>query len=301
MFALGIAAGFGAALFSSLSYIASKSFINRYKSPYRLMMLAHIIMMVLAMIVLACLYGRYELSFSLKSILLVLAAQSGFVTAQLALFLALHHVEASRYSSLLGLKILLLSLICFIFMKQPLTLLQWIAVILCTTAAVGMNYSGYRISWIAFIYLLFSLGGYICSDICQVAYQNGTKADSVIIQCFASISFSYLVLGILTLPALFFFKWKPREILWAIPYSSFWFLSVLVLFFCFYEIGLVYGSVLQATRGLISVILGALLVRFGFGKGHEDESTTKRDWIRRGVMAILMIIAVGLYTYGKTH
>ena len=102
----------------------------------------------------------------------------------------------------------------------------------------------------------------------------------------------------ITIPTLFFFKWNYREFRATVPYGAAWFLSMLTLFFCFYETGLVFGSVLQATRGLFSILLGVILVHYGV-KGQESAETSRKDWIRRIVMAVLMIITVGLYSAGK--
>ncbi|MBR2427061.1 MAG: EamA family transporter [Lentisphaeria bacterium] len=298
MYVLGFTAGLFSAILASCSYVASKGFINRYKSPLRLMALSLVFMMIPAALTLLCLMGRYELIFTQRNILMVLGAQASFVLGQFALFRALHYVEASRYSSLLGLKILVLSLIYVGILREPLSLQQWIAVILCTISAVGINYSGLRIPLKAFVFLLITLSGYICSDICHVEYIKGNIGTTPLIQAFASISFSYICLGLITLPTLFFFKWTFREFGATAFYGGSWFLSMLTLFFCFYQMGLVYGSVLQATRGLFSIVLGALLVYYKV-PGHEAAETSRKDWIRRIVMAILMIIAVGLYAGGK--
>ena len=298
MYIAGIFAGLFSAIFASVSYAASKGFINEYKSPLRLLLLSVAFMMFPAMLTLLCLYGRYDLIFSPRNILMLLGAQGSFLVAQIALFRGLRYVEASRYSSLLGLKILLLSLICVIFTGEGLNLLQWIAVILCTISAVGMNFSGFRIPWKAFLFLLITLSGYICSDICHVEYIKGNVGDTPWIQAFATISCSYTVLGLISLPSLFFFKWNFREFRATMPYGLAWFSSMLTLFFCFYETGLVFGSVLQATRGLFSILLGAILVHYGV-RGQEAAETTRKDWYRRIVMAVLMIIAVGLYSAGK--
>lgn len=298
MYVFGVFAGLLSAIFASVSYVASKSFINEYKSPVRLMLLSLVFMMFPAALTLLCLYGRYELVFTPRNIWMLLGAQGGFIIAQFALFRALRYVEASRYSSLLGLKIVLLSLVCVLFQGEWLTPRQWIAVILCTISAVGMNYSGFRIPLKAFLYLLITLSGYICSDVCHVEYVKGNIGDTPLIQAFASVSCSYMFLGLITLPTLFFFKWRFREFLATAPYGGSWFFSMLALFFCFYEVGLVYGSVLQATRGLFSIVLGALFVYYGV-QGQEAAETSRKDWIRRIVMAVLMIIAVGLYSSGK--
>jgi hypothetical protein len=127
---------------------------------------------------------------------------------------------------------------------------------------------------------------------------KGNVGDTPWIQAFATISCSYTVLGLISLPSLFFFKWNFREFRATMPYGLAWFSSMLTLFFCFYETGLVFGSVLQATRGLFSILLGAILVHYGV-RGQEAAETTRKDWIRRIVMAVLMIIAVGLYSAGK--
>ena len=60
--------------------------------------------------------------------------------------------------------------------------------------------------------------------------------DTPWIQAFATISCSYTVLGLISLPSLFFFKWNFREFRATMPYGLAWFSSMLTLFFCFYVV-----------------------------------------------------------------
>ena len=76
--------------------------------------------------------------------------------------------EASKLSSLLGLKILVLAFIWVTVMGGHLGFWRWFAVILSATAAVGMNYSGgnrYTLRGLGF--LLLALTAYSLADISE--------------------------------------------------------------------------------------------------------------------------------------
>ncbi|WP_294437623.1 hypothetical protein [uncultured Victivallis sp.] len=79
----------------------------------------------------------------------------------------------------------------------------------------------------------------------------------------------------------------------SIPFAVSWFLSQVALFVCFGLLGTVFGNVIQASRGLISIGIGMLLVRWGLGK--LDARISRRMWLRRIAAGILMTAAIILY------
>ena len=81
-------------------------------------------------------------------------------------------------------------------------------------------------------------------------------------------------------------------------YGLIWFTSLLFLFDCFSSVGVVYGSILQAARGVLSVIIGAILLKMGL-KDYEPRVGLSA-WIRRLIMALLMAGAMAVYAIAKT-
>ena len=61
---------------------------------------------------------------------------------------------------------------------------------------------------------------------------------------------------------------------------------------------MVYGSILQAARGVISVVIGAILLKMGL-KEYEPRVGVFA-WIRRLIMALLMAGAMAVYAIART-
>ena len=65
------------------------------------------------------------------------------------------------------------------------------------------------------------------------------------------------------------------------------------LYICFGQIGVVFGNILQSTRGFMSVVLGAMLAHLGW---HELEQRVDRaTLLKRMAAAALMTAAIALY------
>ena len=58
------------------------------------------------------------------------------------------------------------------------------------------------------------------------------------------------------------------------------------------------GTIVQSSRGLISVLLGAALLGTGWDK--LESRVGAAVWMRRAVMALLMVAAITLYAVGKS-
>ena len=81
-----------------------------------------------------------------------------------------------------------------------------------------------------------------------------------------------------------------------VPYAAAWFFSMVCLFSCFSLVGIVYGGILQSTRGLISIALGTAIATLGH---HHLE--THAPWpvvVKRLIAAAAMTAAIALYTMG---
>ncbi len=291
----GISLGLTAALLMSVSYIFSKRFILRNGSVFHLTLYAQTLQGIGGLLLTLCIWDKFSLPPERHGILLMGAAGFAHICGNFCFFRTLKELEASRLSSLLGLKIVMLGLISMFLFGKEITALQWGAVLLATIAAAGMNFTGGRITMKAAFWLFLTLAGYSCGDLAGTYFFDAVQAEQRIWQSFASVGLSSATSMVLLLP-MFLLRSVPKK--WrlaadAAPYAVCWFTSLLFLFDCFSRMGVVYGSILQAMRGLFSVLLGVLMLKLGF-TGYEEKVSLKA-WIRRFLMALLMFSALVLY------
>jgi hypothetical protein len=306
----GILCGLGAALFQSLSYLATRHFVQRRPpgASRMLLVLAHVWMGAFACVLLPLSWPQGNMDF--RPILWPLAGTAVFyLLGQLGLMMALKNVEPSRVSPLLGFKIVFLAIMS-VTLPPPnsagstgntLTALQWAGTALCVVAAVSLNYSGKRLSAGAIFAILFACIAYSLSDwhitLLVVAIQQSAACSFPRAAMFGA-ALSYIVCGVIALPFLVRYgsrQWK--EWRGAIPFALAWFAGMLTLYTSFGLLNVLFGNILQSTRGLMSVAISTLLVRWGHL--HLEPETGKGVFIRRLAAATLMFLAVTLYMIGK--
>lgn len=301
----GISSGLGAALMASVSYVFSKWFLSRHSNPFFLTVFSQLAQGMFGILLLAVLAGKYSfpLGFSgsgMRNLLILLAAALFSSFGNFCFFRTLKEIEASRLSSLLGLKIAMLGVICLSlpWEKDP-SLLQWAAILLGTVAAVGMNFTGGRFTLKAGFWLSLTLLGYACGDLSATRLFHAIEGPDGILNSFAAVSWTALMQGILTLPFLLSKRIPKNRRLLAdsVPYAACWFASLLFLFYCFGTAGVIFGTIFQSARGIFSVLIGAALVRAGFR--NIEPPARISAWIRRLVMAVLMVSAMTLYALTK--
>lgn len=301
----GILFGLTAALLMSLSYIFSKRFMLIHGSPFLLTLYAVLAQGVAGVILLVLVFPRFSWIFDLRTVLIATGAVAGNIFGNFSFFRTLKEVEASRLSSLLGLKIATLALICMLILRQQVNWLQWVAVLMATIAAVGMNFTGGKITLKAAFWLFMTLLGYSLGDLAGTALLDafllmGKEGTSRLIASFASVSTTAFFTAIVMAPLLLL-KRVPKRFKMlqdASYYGLIWFTSLLFLFDCFSSVGVVYGSILQAARGVISVVIGAILLKMGF-RDYEPRVGFSA-WVRRLIMALLMAGAMAVYAIAKT-
>jgi hypothetical protein len=90
--------------------------------------------------------------------------------------------------------------------------------------------------------------------------------------------------------------WPARRVwVYAVPHALTW-LSSMVLFYCMVAIiGVVFSVIVQSTRGVISVGLGAIIARWGFL--HLEHHVDRKTFWKRMAAAILMTAAIALYAF----
>jgi hypothetical protein len=82
--------------------------------------------------------------------------------------------------------------------------------------------------------------------------------------------------------------WTP-----AVQYSVVWLLAMVALYACLGQVGAVFGNILQSTRGVMSIVLGAALAHAGW---HDlEEQVDRATLLKRIAAAMLMTAAIALY------
>lgn len=298
MLLAGIIIGLAAALTQSLSYIASKVYITRGGTPYSLVVYSQLFMGGFGIGTLGLLREKTEIDFAPENLMYLGICVSSAVIGHLSSFRAVKHIEASRLSSLMGMKIIVIALLSVTLTGVHISLFQWLAVFLCSVAAAGMNFTGGRISKQGFFWLGMTLVAYAISDISVLKVIAAVKSDSPVLSSIGAAGLCYFTSGAI---ALFFIPFVPKSrklMLGALPYAVIWFGAMLLLFYCFETAGIIFGTIIQSMRGIFSVILGVLLVKAGYR--NIEPAVSAKAWIRRFVMAILMVLAMALYALNKS-
>ncbi len=292
----GIFAGLTAALLNSVGYLFNAFLLKKNNSPFKLLVFAQTWMLIFSLPFIWFLLPENGIADPGKFFKALACWVIVFCTGQASFFLALRHFEASRLSSLLGLKIIVLTVIYMFVNRSIPNAGQWLAVFMAAGAAMLINYSAGN-SWKSqgWLYVFVTLICYSLSDINETTLVLCLVESGLppLRSAFAATMTNYVVLGILTLPGLFFFK-PDKTFHLSIPYAAFWLLSQAALMTCFALVAPVFGNVILASRGIFSVLLGVLLAVLGI-RG-VDAHISKKQWIRRGIAALLMVLAIGIYS-----
>jgi drug/metabolite transporter (DMT)-like permease len=294
---LGILFGFGAAVFQSTSYVGSRVFSHKYPDKtLHLLSLSHIVMGVFAIALLPFVWPKTMPAFGVYAPSLI--ACSGFyLFGQALLFIALKTSSASRVSPLLGIKVFILALIGIAFLGQKFGLLQWTAIVMSVIAAAMLSRTGEKLSLKGLLWILLTCVAYCLSDINIKILVNHFdylgRANAVLL----AVCLSYIVCGITAVTILFFLP-RPTAAMfrYSLPFAVAWFAAMLFLFACFGSIGVVYGNIVQSSRGILSILMGAALVRHNFE--YLDQRVPRSIFFQRLAAAALMSGAIALYYLG---
>lgn len=296
----GILCGFGAALCNSFGYLSSARFLKCCNEPVRLLVYAQVWMMILTAPFVYFLLPEQGIADLKKFLTALIYFVIVFFVGQGAFFTALRFFEASKLSSLLGLKIIVLTLIYAVFHNMTTNWMQITAILISALAAVMINWSGKgKFLTVGWVFVITTLVCYSLSDINETAMVLCFKESSMgtLHSALAATAAGYTALGVCSLPGLFFVKFEKKLFLLSFPYAFLWLLSQVMLFCCYALILPVFGNVILASRGLFSVILGGVLARCGVR--DLDAAISGKQWLLRGVAALLMIGAIGLYSYAR--
>ena len=295
----GIALGFGAALSQSVSYFFTRLYVLRsHQGVLRLMILGHLLMAGFSWMCLAIFWPSNMPPLSCYAMPL-LGCSAFYLLGQACFFYALRHADASRAAPLLGLKIVVLAALGATFLSQSLMPLQWLAVALGAAAAVVLSYSGERLPvramlGIALACVFFSLSDLsIVNLIAAIEPSAGRFYGSCL-----SAALTYAVCGVLCLPLIRLVgAGSLKDLLYAVPFAASWLAAMGLLFGCFAFIGPLFGNIIQSTRGLLTIAIGARLA--GMGMYHLERKISNAVLIQRASAAALMMLAIALFLLGK--
>jgi len=295
----GILWGLCAALLNSIGYLFGAVYLRHYHSPVRLLLLAHFAMLLMGIPCLLLFFPFGRLTDPGIYVATLFGGGAAFVIGQLSFFMALRYLEASRLASLLGLKIIVLTVIVSCASRELPGVGRSCAVLLAAFAAMVINWNGssLRIDWRGMFFVLLTLIFYSLCDILEARLVRhlilcgGSPLRSAI----AAVASNYSMLGVVMLPGVCFIRITRRQLLRSVPYGMLWFGAQAALLCCFAAIQTVFGNVILASRGLFSVLLGAGLAYFGFARC--DAVLSARQWALRGLGALLMIAAIALYSF----
>ena len=296
----GIFCGLAAAVLNSIGYIFSARFLLSYKSALRLTVVSSLVMLLLSLPLTFFLFPYGKLQQPAEFGMTVLIWIFAYWLGQGSFFMTLKYFSASCLSSLLGLKIVLLAVIFMFTAQENPGLWQWIAVLLATGAAVSFNLSGAKLgSPAGGFFLLTTLIGYCLCDIYETKIIQGIMecGYSLMRSSVTAASLIYSILGICSLPFLFFMKLSRKQVVYAAPNAVLWLASQIMLLASFALLLPVFANVILATRGIISVLLGALLAAAGLSK--FDSQISRSQWIKRGISACAMLIAIAVYSLAE--
>lgn len=304
---LGVVAGLAAAGFSAVSYLVSRHYglgqraLGRKGAALRLLAVSHLLM---AAICIPLTWAAWPAtSPPVRLFAVPLAASVGFyLLGQSSLFAALKRVEASRMAPLLGLKIVMLAVIVSFVLGHVLDTRQWLAVALSVAAAVMLQVGRGAVPVGAFGFVLSCCLSFAISDIFIIRLIDGLQAGAMTSSVAISrlhagglaMALTYGLCGLLFVPLVVGLRPYTRtDWVAAAQYASAWLLSMVGLYCCFGLVGVVFGNILQSTRGVMSVALGAAMGHFGW---HELEQRVDRvTLLRRLAAALLMTAAIALY------
>lgn len=293
----GVLLGLGAAIMQSLSYVFSRIYVLRNPgAAWKLMILGHVIMGALALVALPLL-DVHRLPPMETYIWPLCLVTGSYLLGQMGLFWVLRRTEASRVSPLLGLKVAFVAIASLLFMGISHSTTQWLAVALCIFGAFLLGTSGSRISLAVAIGIAITCMAYVVSDMYIVVLVRRLEGMGQGQAVFMGVAMAYILAGaaaMLGLPTVG--KVGRREWLSAAPWAMSWLMAMILLFGCFAIVNVVYGNIIQSTRGLISIFMGAALAAGGLV--HLEQRVSRGIFWRRVAAGCLMVLAIVLYKHG---
>jgi len=300
----GIIVGLLAAGCQSVFYLLSRRFVVRPGHTSReLFGLSHLWMGIVAL-GLAPVFWSPQAPPVATYLWPLLGSVAFYLWGQLGLFQVLRRTPASRVSPLLGLKILMLAgaatlathtpALQRLLVVRPVVAVQWIAVIASVVAAFMLYETGGRLTGVAVGWILFACIGYTLSDLSIVALverlavmgqPRGSWFGCCLSYCLAAL------VGVAVLPRGCWADAAKRRA--AFPVALAWLLAMGFLYLSFKLLGVLFGNIVQATRGLLSIALGAVVAHWQLH--HLESHVPSTVLARRIAAAVLMFLAIAVF------
>lgn len=291
----GMLLGLGAATLQSVSYLFARLFGANNKGQVRHILVAsHLLMGIASLLLLPFLWSSRVPPF--RDFVLPLLGSCGFYLAgQVALFITLRRLEASRAAPLLAVKVVILALLSAALLRQPLAAGQWIAVLACVLGSLTLGTSGGRIGTGNALGLFAACFFYSLSDLSIAALVRALDSLDTLHAATLGAAMSYTLAGTVALVILPLAGGRSvfRRIRYSAGFAASWFLGMVCLYACFGIVGPVFGNILQSTRGILSILLGVTIARLGWV--HLEQHITRRVLAQRLSAAALMLLAIYLY------
>lgn len=291
----GIISGLVAAIIQPVAYLFSRAYLVRGGTALSLTVYSQVIMGLLSGLILLAFLPA--LPFSVEILKCSTFSVLTIFIAQVCYFFAVRTLEASRLSTMLGLKIIFLVLLNMAFWGQTINAWQWLAVLLSVGSAFVMNHSGLRLNLRVIALVLFCCLFLAASDIADFRLFSAIPGDNALHRGVLATAYCYGELGLLSLPALLFVKFDWRKFRSAIPYSLAWLSAMLVFFLCLGLLGTVFTSIIQSARGLISVLMGAAVAALGYAQ--VESRSSNRVWLGRLAAALMVMSAVLIFAWAQ--
>ena len=294
MLFLGIAAGVVAAFMQSCSYLGGRRFLAMHGNAQQLLF-ASLIINGIAAFIMAPFFLEWKNLCSWQIWFYMLICDGGLILGNWGFFSAQKYIESSRIASLMGLKVILVTLLSMIFLGANFIGWQYVAIILTAFAAMLMNWSKGKLDWNGMGFLMVALTGYAVSDLGVQLVVKSFNTSDPIRNGMCGFALCYGIGGVVSLGMI-----KPCKISWqmvkgAFPQAICWVVSMWGLYVCFGLLGAAFGNVIQASRGVISLVLGIVLSYFAIQGLEQKQSALV--WLRKAVAAILMFGAIVLYAF----
>lgn len=306
---LGIAAGLFSGACTSLSYLLSRHHALGYPAEARqgaaigLLLRSHLIVGLACAPVAAMLWPAVA-PIPTAFVPPLIGSSFLYLFGNLVLFSLLRRTEASRLTPFLGLKIFVLAIVVAVVIGEPLSDRQWLAVTLSVAATALLQGTAGGLSRGAFVRVLSVCLLFAISDLCIVRLidaldtapgVSGGRLSAAVL----AMLLTYVLCG--TACGLMLVAGRPSVdrggglAPWraACTYAATWLAAMAGLYVCFGLVGALFGNVVQSTRGIMSVVIGALLAHLGW---HELEQRVDRaTLVRRIGAAALLTAAIAVY------
>lgn len=307
---LGIVAGLVAAAASAVSYLVARHHGSRTDGAgLRLLVPAHALMGAVCL-PLAWLLWPAALPPAASWVPPLIQSAGCYLVGQACVYAALRRMPASRLAPLLGLKLVMLAVIVSMLPGEPLDARRWGAVGLAVVAALllrrepvgdGPRPAPGGMAIVIVGCLFFALSDLGIVGLIDALHQPcpGCPPLHRLHAGALAMAVTYVLCGTVALP------FVPRVGLggcraWAAPtqYAAAWLVGMVALYACFGTVGVVFGNILQSTRGIMAVAAGVALAHAGW---HDlEEQVDRTTLLRRVAAATLMTTAIALYVIDVT-